>query len=126
MIVQWEPGFFSSFNWETDPPILNDIETFFLIDHPAGTRSTVTEFNSGETIRLTDTFGSGNADAYLQVTGEIIDDSTRLTISPAKGSAVLLDRDVVVELPNLGSTIFKTANPMVDERSTYVWVMARQ
>ena len=115
-----------SFGWTTDPPVLNDIETFFLVDHPAGTRSTPIEFGVNETVRLADTFGSARNDEYVFVTGETSNETTNLTISSAKGSEIKLVDDVTVELPKFGSTIIKTANPLRDGRFTYLWVMARQ
>ena len=126
MIVKWNPEFLEMFEWATDPPVLNDMETFFLIDHPEGTKSTPIEFGANETARLTDTFGAGRSDKYVVVTGETLNELTRLTISSAKGSEIKLDGDITVELPKFGSTIIKTANPLTDNRCTYLWVMARQ
>ena len=116
----------SGFEWTTDPPILNDIETFMFVDHPTGTKSTPIEFSEYETARLTDTFGSVRNDEYVYVTGETLDEVTRLTISFAPGSRIKLDNDVTVDLPKFGSTIIKTANPLRDNCYTYLWVMARQ
>ena len=126
MIVAWDSSFVDSFNWPTDPPVLNDIETFFLFARPSGTRSTPIEFAASETARLTDTFGDRRNDEYVFVTGEALSESTRLTISSAKGSEIKLHNDVTVELPKFGSTIIKTANAPEGGRYTYLWVIARQ
>ena len=126
MIVRWKPEFLDSFNWTTDPPVLNEIETFFLIDHPAGTKSTPIELDANEKTRLTDTFGSGRSNEYVFAIGETLNESTQLTISPANGSEIKLEKNVTVELPKFGSTIIKTENSLRDNRCIYLWVMVRQ
>lgn len=115
-----------SFKGTTGPPILNDIETFFLVDHHAETNSIPIEFRAHETTLLTETFGSVHIDEYVFVTGETSNEMTRLTISSAKGSKIRLDHNVSVELPKFGSTIIATDNPIRDGHYTYLWVMARQ
>lgn len=126
MIVQWHAESMDSHTWETDPPVLNQLDTFFFIDHPEGTKSTAREFRAGEPIRLKDTFGKAQDNRCVQVSGDFSGGFTRLEVSSAQGSTIQLDKTLHVELPEHGSTIIETANPIVDGRKTYVWLMAAQ
>ncbi len=124
-VLRLDPGFCErlGLDIESGPAILNDVETFFLFDLSDGTDFKSAEFNSGETVRLTDTFEDPAADEWIQVSARALDGRLVVEISPNELSAIRIRHEFAVELPPLGSVLFAAANPISDNRLVHIWII---